>query len=200
MESFLKEALKVSINDFIENTDYFLLHKFVKQKGSGGHNAKEYALIINMAKELAMVENNEKGKQARRYFIEAEKLLTELRQNKRLEAFTKLVATKEKFKNNVTGLGGNENDYIQIDYEARKVLFNSEPLEDDVLNIVLLKGRDFAIEMTNGGIIKGEITDLNQVEKLAKESHNDVREAIIKNMNIKPEEIPTEGDIKKLEE
>lgn len=32
----------------------------------------EYVLTINMAKELAMVENNEKGKEARRYFIECE--------------------------------------------------------------------------------------------------------------------------------
>ena len=32
----------------------------------------EYVLTINMAKELAMVENNEKGKEARRYFIQCE--------------------------------------------------------------------------------------------------------------------------------
>lgn len=35
-------------------------------------NKIEYVLTINMAKELAMVENNEKGRQARRYFIECE--------------------------------------------------------------------------------------------------------------------------------
>lgn len=32
----------------------------------------EYALSIDMAKELSMLENNEKGKQARRYFIACE--------------------------------------------------------------------------------------------------------------------------------
>lgn len=32
----------------------------------------DYVLTLNMAKELAMVERNEKGKQARRYFIECE--------------------------------------------------------------------------------------------------------------------------------
>lgn len=32
----------------------------------------DYVITINMAKELSMVENNEKGKQARRYFIECE--------------------------------------------------------------------------------------------------------------------------------
>jgi phage anti-repressor protein len=36
-------------------------------------NAKNYLLSIDMAKELAMVENNEAGKMIRRYFIEVEK-------------------------------------------------------------------------------------------------------------------------------
>jgi len=34
--------IKQRINryDFVENSDYFLLDKFVKQSGRGGHNAK----------------------------------------------------------------------------------------------------------------------------------------------------------------
>ena len=38
----------------------------------------EYALSIDMAKELSMVERNEKGKQARRYFIACEKGLIQI--------------------------------------------------------------------------------------------------------------------------
>lgn len=38
----------------------------------GGENAKIYTLSLDMAKELAMVENNEMGRLARRYFIWAE--------------------------------------------------------------------------------------------------------------------------------
>lgn len=58
---------------FIENQDYCLLTEIGEQKGRGGHNKIEYILTVDAAKELSMVEGNDKGKQARRYFIEAEK-------------------------------------------------------------------------------------------------------------------------------
>lgn len=44
----------------------------------GGHNRIDYHLTLDMAKELAMVERNEKGRQARRYFIECERRLLQL--------------------------------------------------------------------------------------------------------------------------
>ena len=40
---------------------------------TGGRPTVEYALSLDMAKELAMVENNAQGKAARKYFIEVEK-------------------------------------------------------------------------------------------------------------------------------
>lgn len=46
-------------------------------KPCGGRPTIEYALSIDMAKELCMVENNERGRTARRYFIECEKKLKE---------------------------------------------------------------------------------------------------------------------------
>jgi len=44
---------------------------------SGGRPSIEYHLSLDMAKEIAMVERNERGKQVRRYFIECEKQLRE---------------------------------------------------------------------------------------------------------------------------
>lgn len=55
---------------FQEGVDYqILLTKSGEQTGSGGHNAKEYDVTLDMAKELSMVENNDQGRLARRYFI-----------------------------------------------------------------------------------------------------------------------------------
>jgi phage anti-repressor protein len=39
----------------------------------GGHNRTDYHLTLDMAKELSMVENNEQGRAARRYFIAMER-------------------------------------------------------------------------------------------------------------------------------
>ena len=62
--------------NFIENEDFITFHKFVKRDGNNlGNKLTEYYLILDMAKELCMVENNETGRKIRKYFIEAEKTL-----------------------------------------------------------------------------------------------------------------------------
>ncbi len=61
-----------------KGTDFKSCFPKRESKGKGGHNAKDYALTLDMAKELAMVERTERGKQARRYFIECEKQLRAL--------------------------------------------------------------------------------------------------------------------------
>ncbi|MCT3674441.1 antA/AntB antirepressor family protein [Elizabethkingia anophelis] len=57
---------------FIENQDFEVFDNFIKNS-NGGRPLLEYALTIDCAKEIAMVEGNEKGKQARQYFISFEK-------------------------------------------------------------------------------------------------------------------------------
>lgn len=58
--------------DLIENQDFVVFTKFGENL-SGGRPSKEYALTIDAAKEISMIEGNEIGKKARRYFIEVEK-------------------------------------------------------------------------------------------------------------------------------
>ena len=59
---------------FMEETDYVLLHQSGKQKGSGGHNRKDYVLTIDTAKKIAMSEQTDKGNAVRDYFLECEKV------------------------------------------------------------------------------------------------------------------------------
>lgn len=57
---------------FTENQD-FLLNNFVKQTGRGGHNKVDHVIKLDMAKEIAMIQRTDKGKQVRQYFIQVEK-------------------------------------------------------------------------------------------------------------------------------
>lgn len=50
-----------------------------KSERRGGHNRTDYHLTLDMAKELAMVENNDQGRQVRRYFIAMERQARESR-------------------------------------------------------------------------------------------------------------------------
>ena len=61
---------------FVENQDFEVFHNSVKNS-NGGRPSTEYALSIEMAKELSMVENNDRGRQARKYFIECENVAKE---------------------------------------------------------------------------------------------------------------------------
>ena len=59
---------------FIENHDFLIT---LSKTPNGGRPSQEYYITLNMAKELAMVERNDKGKQARQYFIDCERKLRE---------------------------------------------------------------------------------------------------------------------------
>lgn len=59
---------------FVENQDFASFSRKCENP-QGGRTAKEFVLTLDMAKELCMVENSAKGREARRYFIQCEKAL-----------------------------------------------------------------------------------------------------------------------------
>lgn len=63
-------ARRISEYGFLEGVDFCS----ILSESTGGRPAKEYAITLDMAKELSMVERNEQGKMARRYFIECERV------------------------------------------------------------------------------------------------------------------------------
>ena len=68
---------RISEYDFIENQDFVCFHKKMEANNA---TMIEYYITLDMAKELSMVERNEKGREARKYFIECEKQLMQPKQ------------------------------------------------------------------------------------------------------------------------
>ena len=68
--------LKDHIKDFgfVEGRDF----SPILAKSTGGRQAIEYSITVDMAKHLAMLQRSKKGMQARQYFIECEKQLRQL--------------------------------------------------------------------------------------------------------------------------
>jgi len=135
---------------FVENEEYSLLNNSVEQTGRGGHNLIEYAITLDMAKELSMVENNDKGRQARRYFIEAEKKYKAIAlPGTYQEALRELANTKDL----------EEKATLQLE-DANKTIKNNEQkvvFADSVAgssNLMLI--RHFAKVLSDGGFKIGQ--------------------------------------------
>lgn len=99
---------------FIEKEDYIRFHNFMKgdENGYGNKKTTEYYVSLDMAKELCMVENNEKGRQWRKFFIECQKSLFTLEKNraKQIQArHSETDMVKEIY-------GGSAPQYIYINY------------------------------------------------------------------------------------
>ncbi|EDO6654254.1 antA/AntB antirepressor family protein [Campylobacter coli] len=143
VNSKFADWIKNRINqyDFIENQDYI-----IKEVFTGRRPRKEYYVTLDMAKELCMVENNEKGRQARRYFIECEKRLKniEAEQMQKL-AFrqslgykSQLAQQKEKYENKIKAL--------KYDLEHKKELsFKRKLSKEELLELRKILARDYGM-------------------------------------------------------
>ncbi|HEP1785334.1 TPA: phage antirepressor KilAC domain-containing protein [Streptococcus suis] len=144
---------------FTENQD-FLLNNFVKQTGRGGHNKVDHVIKLDMAKEIAMLQRTERGKQVRQYFIQIEK---DFNSPEKIMARALLLADKK-----VHQLEA------QIEADKPKVLFadavsasHSSILVGDLAKLISQNGfkiganRLFAWLRENGYLIKRKGSDWN---------------------------------------
>ena len=85
--------------DFIQNEDFLSIDTDVE-------GVKDYIVTLDMAKELCMASNTEKGKEARKYFIEFEKQGKTLinQQSQEIQLLQGMLNTISKMDNRVTEL------------------------------------------------------------------------------------------------
>lgn len=86
VKSKFADWIKNRLND-CEATDKEDYEAFSKNLENGGR-IKEYIIKLDTAKEMAMLERNEKGKQVRRYFIQVEKKYKEDKAKKKIAQST----------------------------------------------------------------------------------------------------------------
>ena len=145
---------------FVENQDYVLLSNFGNQTGRGGHNKLDHIIQLDMAKEIAMIQRTERGKQVRQYFIQVEK---DFNSSEKIMARALLMADKKIHKLET-----------QIEADKPKVLFadvvsasHSSILFGDLAKLISQNGykiggnRLFVWLRENGYLIKRKGSDWN---------------------------------------
>lgn len=147
--------------DFIENVDFTLVRGFPQNCGKlGGRPKEDYILSMDMAKELAMIENNSTGRAARRYFIQCEK------------RYRKLI--DEKHSKEIPALQENDNSEfylkkikaLEANYEEVQMLIKELYEESEVLKSTMQR---FDSRCTWLSLLAG------QGERLIKESQAEER-------------------------
>lgn len=128
---------RIEAYSFVENQDFITFHKIVERA-----KLVEYAITIDMAKELSMVERTPKGKQARQYFIECERQLNQPKlPTTYLEALRELIKKEEEVQK-LNTLIDNEFGYCSILRAAtyagvHEKEFNWRPLKRTTLGLNL---------------------------------------------------------------
>ncbi len=128
--------------------------------------------------------------------------------NKRLAAHRKLKETQQRFFETVNDRGVDKEGFVRVLYAGDDALFGNvdmraqymigkEENPEDYMNNLLLKGKDFAAELSNHHVRKKDLKG----EEAIKKEHQSQNEAIRKHLtdqNIKPEELAPEKSIKQL--
>ena len=112
---------------FMENDDYIAI-----VKNDDGKKSTDYIFCIDMAKEVCMVSNTDKGRETRKYFIKVEKQANQQSnlqldiQMQRLDALTNVAhATKDKIDNHDSRIENLEKNQ-KIEHWQQKALIDAK--------------------------------------------------------------------------
>ena len=127
--------------DFKENIDFY---SFLSK--TSGRPEKEYIVTMDMAKELAMLENNPKGRETRKYFINCEK---ELQKSSPYAALQEIATFQKRQLDQLQGMGD--------------ILINQQVQISNLANIVVNLSKQNSCDITqneqsNKKVIKNKET------------------------------------------
>ena len=134
----------ISKYDFKENIDYVC---FLKNEKAGNNAiSREYIVTMDMAKELAMLENNPKGRETRKYFINCEK---ELQKSSPYAALQEIATFQKRQLDQLQGMGD--------------ILINQQVQISNLANIVVNLSKQNSCDITqneqsNKKVIKNKET------------------------------------------
>lgn len=140
---------------FEENEDFILVKN--DQNKVSKSNPIDYALTIDTAKEISMLQRTDKGKQARRYFIEMEKVATNQIQAPAIGKRSNSIVDAKK--NELVGIiktflvhGDITNIANDLKIKASKVqdVFNSRKADKKVIEACFLKAKKNKEELLFG--------------------------------------------------
>jgi DNA-damage-inducible protein D len=202
-----------------EVSDHFVdVNKMVKI-GSGAERKQEDIMLTRYACYIIAQNGDPKKEQvafAQSYFAistRKQELLEErIQLNERLQAREKLVATETELSKNIFERGIDSKGFATIRSKGDGALFGglntaamkqklnipeNRPLAD-FLPTITIKAKDLATEITNFNVSKKDLKGETPITTEHVKNNKDVRTLLAKS-GIKPEELPVEEDIKKLQ-